>query len=215
MKVHTSSVTNTTPVAMSKPFVPSRSLLSSFSQSLRVDRTIPCSIPRQCARWASSTTRPMVTPRATQSNKPCRKATSESFTAARKGFSTTASQQYKTVQEQRSRHRSGVRPQHAIALSRWALTDWYGVVALLMDRWCSLPLGWRWIGLLLPLWERAHGAKACCRSSKGCWTAQSGWSIWTPGPGRTTIYRGEPKRKICTGGCWPAELMLEYCADER
>lgn len=81
---------------MSKSFVPSRNLLSIFSRSLRYEN--PQLFSTQCHRFSSIT--PSTLPRPTPQL--CLRSTSRSF-------STSSSRPYKTVQEQRSRYRSGVR----------------------------------------------------------------------------------------------------------
>lgn len=87
---------------MPKPTIPSSRLLSSISQSTKVSAKIS-SI--QCARLSTFASTP-TTSRTTQPQ-----CIHEAI-AARRAFSTSPNQSYKTVQEQRSRYRSGVCSAH-------------------------------------------------------------------------------------------------------
>jgi hypothetical protein len=87
------------PTIMSKAVVPSSRLLSSFSSSIS---PLKRSATTQCSRI--STFSASASPRASQSPAQClRRAISN-----RRAFATSPQRQYKTVQEQRSRYRSGV-----------------------------------------------------------------------------------------------------------
>lgn len=85
---------------MSKPIVPSRNLLLSFSRCLNYERSLPSSVG--CQRLTTFAASPL--PRRTPTS--CLRAANG---VGKKDFSTSASRPYKTVQEQRSRYRSGVR----------------------------------------------------------------------------------------------------------
>lgn len=88
-----------TPAIMSKSTVPSRALLSIFSRCLRNEKSL--SFTRQCHQFS---TNPSTTlPRSQQ----CLRSTPKPSLPIRQ-FSTSSPRTYKTVQEQRSRYRSGV-----------------------------------------------------------------------------------------------------------
>jgi len=100
LKVSGIAVTST--AIMSKVFVPSKNLLATFSRALRHGNPQP--ISAQCQRLSTITTPGL--PR-TAPQPSCLHSTPK--TGART-FSTSPQRKYKTVQEQRSRYRSGVRP---------------------------------------------------------------------------------------------------------
>ena len=79
---------------MSKSFVPSRNLLSTFSRYLQNDKSQFSSA--QCLRFSN------IAPRALP------KPASQCLRSTSRPFSTSPARPYKTVQEQRSRYRSGV-----------------------------------------------------------------------------------------------------------
>ena len=88
---------------MSKSFVPSRNLLSTFSRCLQIDKSQFSST--QCLRFSN------IAPRALP------RTASQCLRSTSRPFSTSPARPYKTVQEQRSRYRSGVSlltPSHSL-----------------------------------------------------------------------------------------------------
>ncbi|KAH8601911.1 SCO1/SenC-domain-containing protein [Bisporella sp. PMI_857] len=79
---------------MSKPLIPSRTLLSTFSRSLRPENS--ASISPKCRQFMSISQGP--------SRQQCPRTASKSGSRA---FSSSSPRTYKTVEEQRSRYRSG------------------------------------------------------------------------------------------------------------
>lgn len=127
-----------TPAIMSKTVVPTRALLSTFSRSLRITRHQ--SLTTQCHQL--STSWPPTLPRIQ-----CLRSATKCSIPIRH-FSTSPPRTYKTVQEQRSRYRSGVRFPTATAARPSKLMQ---LAAVLLESRPPLPLFRRSTDLLFPI----------------------------------------------------------------
>lgn len=146
---------------MSGSIVPSRTLLSTFSQCLKCDRSRPFST--QCQRL--STLHASVHPRTTPQSCLHTSTTSRAFRNGRKVFSTTTTTRtYKTVEEQRSRYRSGVRSSapsplriSSLMMHEILYNQLMERIAILLESRSPLPRLGRRPDLLLPLRKSSHG----------------------------------------------------------
>jgi hypothetical protein len=168
---------------MSKSRIPSFSLLSSFSRALRQDspvvrtRTAPFANLNRCSSRQSQSC---------QSSRVLSRNGYNSASGSKRAFSNSTVRSYKTVEEQRSRYRSGV----CYSTTPFILTS-IGtncVVALLLYSRYPIPSLWRRPGGVLPVRESAHGAEARRRGHERHWEAKGWRGVRARGYGGETFY---------------------------
>jgi len=94
---NSTTASSTSTVIMSKAFVPSRNLLQTFSRGLRRSEAVAAQC-RQLRTLSRTSCGPTTQAQATQTTQQC----------TRRPFTTSMSRGYKSVQEAKSRYRSGV-----------------------------------------------------------------------------------------------------------
>ena len=131
---------------MSKSRVPSFSLLLSFSRALMRDLPGARRVAAPSANLHRSSSRPF---RPCLSSRVLSRNGHNTTSSSQRAFSSSSMRFYKTVEEQKSRYRSGV----SAAMTRFLLisTETNCVEALLLHSRSPIPSLWCWSGILFPI----------------------------------------------------------------